>query len=444
MVVGRGKVITAELGKRLIAVEGARSSAGGASASSGVGLSHALMAANVQDGGSVSLLQRGNRVDYDVEFIVTTHDKSPSPLQTRLRKRPTAAASATATATAKTAVAGAAASTAEPATLPASAAPAPALPPGLRYVVVDDSQMRLKWFDRMAFKKVLKAGPGSCTLGATLAEAHGAVARIVELGADVVILDQNIEFKGVGTVLGSDLCRELRDKHNFRGVVCISSGNSTDADIELYLASGADCVSPKGVVKEDLVETLARAMHDTRERRLQGGADVKAAPPARAAPAPSALPPGLRYVVVDDSKMRLKWFARMAFKKLLKAGPGSCTLGATLVEAHGAVARIVELGADVVILDQNIDFKEEGTVLGSDLCRELRDKHDFKGVVCISSGNSRHEDIELYLASGADCVSPKGVGNEELVETLAQAVHDTRERRLQGGAAVKAAPAQKQ
>ena len=258
MVVGRGKVITAELGQRLIAVEGARSSAGGATASSGVGLSHALMAAKVQDGGSVSLLQRGNRVDYDVEFIVTTHDKSPSPLQTRLRKRPTAAApSATATATAK---------------------PAPALPPGLRYVVVDDSQMRLKWFDRMAFKKVLKAGPGSCTLGATLAEAHGAVARIVELGADVVILDQNIEFKGVGTVLGSDLCRELRDKHNFRGVVCISSGNSTDADIELYLASGADCVSPKGVGNEELVETLAQAVHDTRERRLQGGAAVKAAP----------------------------------------------------------------------------------------------------------------------------------------------------------------------
>ena len=150
------------------------------------------------------------------------------------------------------------------------------LPPGLRYVVVDDSKMRLKWFARMAFKKLLKAGPGSCTLGATLVEAHGAVARIVELGADVVILDQNIEFKGVGTVLGSDLCRELRDKHNFRGVVCISSGNSTDADIELYLASGADCVSPKGVVKEELVESLARAVHDTRERRLQGGAAVEA------------------------------------------------------------------------------------------------------------------------------------------------------------------------
>ena len=82
----------------------------------------------------------------------------------------------------------------------------------------------------------------------------------------------------MGTVLGSDLCRELRDKHNFRGVVCISSGNSTDADIELYLASGADCVSPKGVVKEELVESLARAVHATRERRLQGGAAVKAAP----------------------------------------------------------------------------------------------------------------------------------------------------------------------
>ena len=97
--------------------------------------------------------------------------------------------------------------------------------------------------------------PMSCTpspppLGLQVDEFKEAVLR----RADVAIMDQNIDF-GPITVLGTGLLQELAAQH-YRGMLCIRSANSTEADREFYKQSGAHCVMDKALCQRDMIRQM--------------------------------------------------------------------------------------------------------------------------------------------------------------------------------------------
>ena len=53
-----------------------------------------------------------------------------------------------------------------------------------------------------------------------------------------------------------------------------------------------------------------------------------------------------------------------------------------------------------------MDF-DEGRVLGSDLCTELRERIGFGGLIVIVSANDDAESEEVYFRAGADLASGK-------------------------------------
>ena len=61
----------------------------------------------------------------------------------------------------------------------------------------------------------------------------------------VVILDQNFEYGPAGALLGTDLCRAMREAHAFRGVVAIMSANDDTESASLYRRAGADLACSK-------------------------------------------------------------------------------------------------------------------------------------------------------------------------------------------------------
>ena len=60
----------------------------------------------------------------------------------------------------------------------------------------------------------------------------------------------------------------------------------------------------------------------------------------------------------------------------------------------------------VVQLDQYMQY-DEGTLLGTDISRELREQVGFRGVIVIVSANDDDESAEAYRAAGADVASGK-------------------------------------
>ena len=57
------------------------------------------------------------------------------------------------------------------------------------------------------------------------------------------------------------------------------------------------------------------------------------------------------------------------------------------------------------LFDQDLDTYEDGSVYGSDMCRQLRDD-GFRGVLCIRTGNGARHNDALY-ESGVDLVVSK-------------------------------------
>ena len=61
---------------------------------------------------------------------------------------------------------------------------------------------------------------------------------------DIAILDQNLEYDGAVTMLGTDLVAELLAK-GFRGLICIRSANVAPEDEVKYRMAGAHCIFGK-------------------------------------------------------------------------------------------------------------------------------------------------------------------------------------------------------
>jgi hypothetical protein len=135
---------------------------------------------------------------------------------------------------------------------------------------------------------------------------------------------------------------------------------------------------------------------------------------------------------------------------LLKCDPKQCCVTCPSNRRDVAVflATCIELLADIVILDQNIDLASEvplfvlffpspikllslegvcclelvsqanSTILGTDLAHDLRAR-GFRGLVLIRSANSSTEDAEEYLRDGAvDCCLGKTQSHKDMSASI--------------------------
>ncbi|KAL1499853.1 hypothetical protein AB1Y20_012536 [Prymnesium parvum] len=128
---------------------------------------------------------------------------------------------------------------------------APPLPKGLVIVHADDDIMPRMFME--GFVEFVAADSSSLILGeeyADLQKLPQTVASIANrIGDDrvVVVLDQYMELPGVPILLGTDLCKQLREEHAFGGVVIILSANDEDENVALAMRAGADALVGKGV-----------------------------------------------------------------------------------------------------------------------------------------------------------------------------------------------------
>ena len=72
---------------------------------------------------------------------------------------------------------------------------------------------------------------------------------------------------------------------------------------------------------------------------------------------------------------------------------------------------------NIAILDQHLDFGADANVLGTDII-EQRLLPDFKGLLCIRSGNTAPEEVREYRRAGAHCVFGKDMLGEAMVREL--------------------------
>ena len=155
-------------------------------------------------------------------------------------------------------------------------------------------------------------------------------------------------------------------------------------------------------------------------------------PPAQHSEVKSGTINGRKPIVccVDDSDA-MRNLLDMIIEDFLDAeGPGekSGTLGATRDEQNAFVD--VALGkldlklqpreppfdeADITVIDQNLWAKDEPTLLGTELVRQLR-AQGFAGVCCILTGASDEEITTIASTPGVDLALPKTTSAKRLAE----------------------------
>ena len=124
-------------------------------------------------------------------------------------------------------------------------------------------------------------------------------------------------------------------------------------------------------------------------------------------------PPDLHVCVIDDSEQSRRMLKHHLLHRVTKN-----------VHVFGESARDVEpfiektmAGADIAILDQNLEYGAEENVLGTDLIQRLLARQ-FPGLVCVRSGNAAAEDAAFYRRCGAHCVFGKDVPLRSIIEEL--------------------------
>lgn len=125
------------------------------------------------------------------------------------------------------------------------------LPTGLTYVHADDDMMpRLFMEDMIA---MLEGDSSSLVLGEKYEDLLNLPPKVALLadsrGHDqvIVMLDECLELRGYPPLRGTNLCKELRDVHGFKGVIVIVSANDEVSAFENAKQCGADALAPKGV-----------------------------------------------------------------------------------------------------------------------------------------------------------------------------------------------------
>lgn len=112
----------------------------------------------------------------------------------------------------------------------------------VRVLVVDDSSLTRKLLSKILIGKgfhVHCAVDGqSCLDMMETAEAQGSSVSYNNL-YDVIIMDSSMP-----RMSGNETCKVLREK-GFKGMICGVTGNTTQKDVESFIASGASLVLPK-------------------------------------------------------------------------------------------------------------------------------------------------------------------------------------------------------
>ena len=86
-----------------------------------------------------------------------------------------------------------------------------------------------------------------------------------------------------------------------------------------------------------------------------------------------------------------------------------------------ALSNCVALEKIVCILDQHMEYAE-GTVLGTDIIKEVRSK-GFEGLMFIRSANEDFEAVQFYKTAGATGHLTKGCDVRTLASTIKQQYH---------------------
>eukprot|EP00668_Euglena_longa_P047468 GGOE01063336.1.p1 GENE.GGOE01063336.1~~GGOE01063336.1.p1 ORF type:complete len:694 (-),score=197.72 GGOE01063336.1:908-2803(-) len=153
---------------------------------------------------------------------------------------------------------------------------------------------------------------------------------------------------------------------------------------------------------------------------LRGILEVTAVPePRRESAQPEAclsLPPDTHIFCVDDSDIARRLLAHTF--GLLPDPPVVHTFGATALDVEAFLAEAPN-SADIVILDQNLDY---GAVhyQGTELLRQLV-SDGFTGLICIRSANVHPDNQHTFIEAGAHCAIGKDVSPKVLVNTVLHA-----------------------
>ena len=92
------------------------------------------------------------------------------------------------------------------------------------------------------------------------------------------------------------------------------------------------------------------------------------------------------------------------------------TFGKNRAEVDAFIDCVLADG-NIAILDQHLDFGADANVLGTDII-EQRLLPDFKGLLCIRSGNTAPEEVREYRRAGAHCVFGKDMLGDAMVREL--------------------------
>ena len=171
----------------------------------------------------------------------------------------------------------------------AGSPPSSRLPKGLTWVCCDDDE--LPRFFLEALVKKAEGAADSLVGGGNYGELEALPATIARLASEhgdegvVVVLDENLELYGHPRIKGSEMCKQLRDVHNFGGVV-VSTRRTTRTSRRRWPSPPAPTASPANVGKglQMLHDTIAKWYERrlgrliqavTRRRLLIGSGEVR-------------------------------------------------------------------------------------------------------------------------------------------------------------------------
>jgi hypothetical protein len=128
--------------------------------------------------------------------------------------------------------------------------------------------------------------------------------------------------------------------------------------------------------------------------------------------------------VDDDALIREMLRETILYK--LHADSASCVLGETSKDCRAVLelACAPACQADLIILDENLDYPPNTYLKGSCIARQLRQR-GFTGVICAFTGGSLEKQRELAENHSIDRVLNKGQPLQEIVDSLAHALSCT-------------------
>jgi len=210
--------------------------------SDGIGLGHAVLAANTL-GGKVSLRQSEDIISYTITVMVkihhiTTPQNKSIMAEVGLSTRKVQKFSQK-TNTAK------------------------------RGMFIDDSKVARKFADHIMMPKTLGM-QNWIVLGETSEQVELSVTIALAMNIDIVIIDENLNYESnektqpnimnsLSTMLksGSNVCALMKQK-GVKALLCIRSGNTSPYDIDKYVKAGAHCI----ICKSFNNEALAKPLHN--------------------------------------------------------------------------------------------------------------------------------------------------------------------------------------